>query len=267
MIHDSLGSSTVEWAGKPYPEIVDIAEQDGSILIIPVGSLEQHGYHLPTATDTLLVDAIVGGGAERVADDLPVLVTPPVWTGYSPHHMSFGGTVTGDYDTLLALLEDTATSTLENPFDICLFVNGHGGNRSLIGAATDAVGHDHPDVELFGLTYFTLGDGFIPDIRDSDIGGIVHGGELETALMQHLRPDLVREDKIEGAHLDKPYSLMSNDLMEGGALGVSAEMHQYTDSGAIGDPELATAEKGKEAYERYCKAVAELLREVHEKSQ
>jgi creatinine amidohydrolase len=266
MIHDSLGSSPVEWAGKPYPEVVDTAERDGSILVIPVGSLEQHGYHLPTATDTLLVDAIVGGGAERVADDLPVLVTPPVWTGYSPHHMSFGGTVTGDYDTLLALLEDTAASALENPFDICLFVNGHGGNRSLIGAATNTVGHDHPDVELFGLTYFTLGDDFVPDIRDSDIGGIVHGGELETAMMQHLRPDLVREDRIEGTHLDKPYSLMSNDLMEGGALGVSAEMRQYTDSGAIGDPELATAEKGKEAYENYCEATAELLREIHEKN-
>jgi creatinine amidohydrolase len=266
MISETLGSSRVEWAGKPYPEILDIAEEDGSVLIIPVGSLEQHGYHLPTATDTILVDAITHGGAEAVADELPILVTPPIWTGYSPHHMSFGGTVTADYDTLLDLLEETAAAALENPFDICLFVNGHGGNRSLIGAATNCVGNDHPDVELFGLTYFTLGADFVSEIRDSDIGGIVHGGELETAMIQHLRPDLVREDKIEGTHLDKPYSLMSNDLMEGGALGVSAEMHQYTDSGAIGDPELATAEKGKEAYEQYCEAMAELLREIHEKN-
>lgn len=266
MIYETLGSSPVEWAGKPYTEMVDIAEEDGSVVVIPVGSLEQHGYHLPTATDTILVDAIAHGGAELVNDDIPILVTPPIWTGYSPHHMSFGGTITGDYDTLLDLLEETAAAALDNPFDVCLFVNGHGGNRSLIGAATNAVGNDHPAVELFGLTYFTLGADFVPEIRDSDIGGIVHGGELETAMIQHLRPDLVDDDNIEGTHLDKPYSLMSNDLMEGGALAVSAEMHQYTDSGSIGDPELATPEKGEEAFEKYCEAMADLLREIHEKN-
>jgi len=122
MISESLGSSPVEWAGKPYPEIVDIAEQDGSVLVIPVGSLEQHGYHLPTATDTILVDVIAHGGAEQVMDELPILVTPPVWTGYSPHHMSFGGTVTADYETLLELLEETAAAALDNSFDVCLYV-------------------------------------------------------------------------------------------------------------------------------------------------
>lgn len=263
MIHDSLGTSPVEWAGHPYPEIVETAARNGSVLVVPVGSLEQHGHHLPTATDTLLVDAVVHGAGERVADDVPLLVTPPVWTGHSPHHMSFGGTVTADYDHLLALLEDVAAAALANDFDACLFVNGHGGNRSLIGAATATVGHDHPDVDVLGCTYFELGAGFVPEIRDSDIGGIVHGGELETSLLQHLRPDLVREDAVTGTHLDGPYDLMSTDLLEGGSLGVYAEMDQYTDSGAIGDPELATAEKGERAYEEYCEAMAELFREIH----
>jgi len=263
LIHDSLGASPVEWAGKPSPEVVETAERDGSVLVVPVGSLEQHGNYLPTATDTILVDAVVHGGAERVVDDLPILVTPTLWVGHSPHHMFFGGTVTADYDNLLALIEDVAAAGLTNDFDACLFVNGHGGNHSLIGAATATVGHDHPDAEVLGCTYFELGTDFVPEIRDSEIGGIVHGGELETALLMHLRPDLVREDAITGTHLDGPYDLMSTDLLEGGPLEVYAEMEQYTDSGAIGDPELATAEKGERAYEAYCEAMADLFGEIH----
>jgi creatinine amidohydrolase len=78
------------WASQPYGDVVELAERDGSLLVVPVGSLEQHGYHLPVATDTLLVDAVANDAAE--ATDAPVLVSPPVWTGLSPHHLPFGGT-------------------------------------------------------------------------------------------------------------------------------------------------------------------------------
>lgn len=263
MLADSLGSSAVDWAGKPYTEVVDVAEEDGSIVVVPVGSLEQHGHHLPTATDSILVDAVVRGGAERVVADVPILATPTFWTGYSPHHMSFGGTVTADYDHLLALLEDVAASALENSFDVCLFVNGHGGNRSLIGAATATVGADHPDVEVFGLTYFELGTSFVDDVRDSDVGGIVHGGELETSMLQHLRPDLVRDDEIEGTHLDGPYDMVPTDLLEGAPVAMYEDIERYSESGAVGDPELATPEKGERAYEQYCDEMADLYRKIH----
>jgi creatinine amidohydrolase len=96
----------VSWAGKPYPEIGAIAGRDGSVAVVPVGSVEQHGHHLPVATDSILAEAVGTEGAARAsADDVPVLVTPPIWTGYSPHHLPFGGTVTVEHETLRTLLE------------------------------------------------------------------------------------------------------------------------------------------------------------------
>ena len=110
MVYQSMGKESWSLAGRTYSEIADIAKRDGSILMVPVGSIEQHGHHMPVGTDTLLVDAVANLGAELVSDDVPLLVSPPVWTGYSPHHMGFGGTVTLDHDDLLTILEGIAES-------------------------------------------------------------------------------------------------------------------------------------------------------------
>lgn len=83
-------------------------------------------------------------------------------------------------------------------------------------------------------------------------------------MIQHLRPDLVCEDCVKRTHLDGPYDLMSMDLMECGALGMYADKECYADSGAIGDPELATPENGERFYEGYCTAIADLYREIHQ---
>lgn len=188
MVYETLGARATSWAGKTCSEIDAIATANGSVLIVPVGSIEQHGHHLPVAADTILVDAIAHLGGERVADDLPILVTPPVWAGYSPHHMSFGGTITLEHDGLLALLEKIAGAALDNGFDAILLLNGHGGNDSLIGSATSTIGVEHPAVEVAGVAYFKLAASFIDDPREGDTGGMAHGGEFETSLMLYLAP-------------------------------------------------------------------------------
>ena len=130
---DTLFEGT--WLTKPYGEVVDLAAQDGSILLVPVGSLEQHGRHLPTGTDTFLATAAARAGAERVESTIPVLRTPPVWTGYSPHHLPFGGTITVEHDTFIDTITEIVASAADNGFDAIVLVNGHGGNKSLLSAA------------------------------------------------------------------------------------------------------------------------------------
>lgn len=266
MASDIIGEERYSWASRTYEEVQEIAEQDGSILVLPVGSIEQHGHHLPVATDTMLVDAVTDLAAERVVDSVPILVVPPVWSGHSPHHMPFGGTITLDHDGLLEVVEQVADSALENGFDGLLLLNGHGGNSSLISSATSTIGTSHPDVEVLGLTYFTLAASFIDEIRDSDVGGMAHGGEFETSLMLHLRPELVREDRLEGTYMDEPYKWGGKDLLEGGPLSVYRSFDEYTESGAIGDPELATAEKGAEIYERLGDELERMLTQLHERN-
>ena len=78
MVYETLGSQSSAWAGKTYPEIVETAERNGSVLVVPVGSIEQHGFHMPVGTDTILVDAVAHRSAERIDEEVPLLVTPPV---------------------------------------------------------------------------------------------------------------------------------------------------------------------------------------------
>jgi creatinine amidohydrolase len=263
-MYETIGRSPVEWAGKTAPEVRTTAERDGSVLVVPVGSLEQHGRHMPTITDTLLCTAVARTGAEAAAGgeaDVPVLLTPTVWTGQSRHHLPFGGTASLDVRTLLSVLEGVADTTLENGFDALLFVNGHGGNVDLVGNAVQEIAETQ-DAEVLGCTYFHLAPEVVASVRESDVGGIAHAGELETSLMLHLRPDLVREELIEGTPYEKPYEGASEDLTESGYLSSGRPFRTYTESGAAGRPELATAEKGAAFFEGFRDAFAALIEEI-----
>ena len=245
-------------------EIETIADRDGSILAVPVGSLEQHGEHLPVATDTILVERVIDGALEKLMD-VPVLSTPPVWCGYSPHHLALGGTISGDFATLKSHLEEIAATGLSNGFDAIAFVNGHGGNTALIETVISEVGHAHQDVDAVGVTYFELDEELITEIRKTETGGMAHGGEFETSLMLFLDPESVGETR-PADYLDEPYDLGPRDLLDGGPLAVYRSFESYAESGAIGDPSLASAEKGEALFDGLTDALALLLRNVHEQN-
>ena len=255
--------SDVSLAASTAPQISEVGATDGSVLVVPVGSVEQHGNHLPVATDSLLATAVATAGAEAVADEIPVLVAPPVWTGFSPHHLSIGGTVTGSFDTLHDLLEDVAGSLMTNDFDTLLFLNGHGGNGALIDAAVSTVGQSHPEADVLGVTYFQLATAFVEEVRESDVGGMAHGGEFETSLMLHHYPNLVEDDR-PATYFDEPYDYGDKDLLESGPLSVYRPFEEYSDSGAIGDTALASADKGATLHEKLADEVASLLVDAHE---
>lgn len=259
----SICEGNASWAERTYEEIKEIGEKNGSILIIPVGSIEQHGTHMPVATDTILVEAVAKLGTERVTDDVPVLVTPAVWSGFSPHHMPFGGTLAVGFDHLLSLLEDIAAAATENEFDAVMFLNGHGGNTSLINGAVSTVGNEHSNVEILGLTYFQLATSFITDIRDSNVGGMNHAGEFETSLMLYLRPELVNEDRI-ATHKEGTYDKESDDIFDDGPLATYRTFDEYSATGALGAPDLATAEKGEQIYNLLGDEMEDILLEIHE---
>ncbi|MEF8884585.1 MAG: creatininase family protein [Haloarculaceae archaeon] len=263
MEFDSAG---VSWAAKTAGEIGALGDADGSVAVVPVGSVEQHGDHLPVATDTILAEAVAAHGAERVADDVPILVTPPVWAGNSPHHVAFGGTISVGVHGLLDLLERVAGSVLDNGFDALLFVNGHGGNRATVGDAVSTVGAARPDAQVLGVTYFELADSFVHDVRESDAGGMAHAGEFETSLLLHLRPALVDEDAMDADPMDEPYERAAGDMFDEGPLAVYRSFEEYSASGAVGDPQLASAEKGERIFESLGDELESLLRGIHERN-
>ncbi|ELZ98044.1 creatinine amidohydrolase [Haloferax mucosum ATCC BAA-1512] len=265
MMYDTIGRGEHEWAGMTAPEVRAIGSEPGSILVIPVGSIEQHGNHLPVVTDSLLVEAMVDAAMERL-DDVPVAVSPTVWSGFSPHHLTFGGTLSLDFEHLRAILEDIATTGLENGFDAVLFVNGHGGNGPLIGSVVSTVGVD-TDAEVLGTTYFELAADRIEALRDSETGGMAHGGEFETSLMLAVRPDLVGDpDERDGEPMDEQYRWAGQDLLDGGSVGVYRSFDAYSESGAIGSPGEASAEKGDRFRSIIGDELASLLAAIHEQN-
>lgn len=256
--------STVEWAGKTYPEIKDVGGENGSVLVLPIGSLEQHGEHLPVITDTLLVEEITIEAGERLTSEVPLLVLPSLIPGHSPHHLSFGGTASLSSTTLINVLEEIAESTQNNGFDALFIINGHGGNDALIANAVSEIGSKQPSIEVTGLTYFYLGSSFVGEMRESGKGGMAHGGELETALMQYLRPDLVRGDKMVESLRDEKYSYVHDDMFDPGKpMFVYRPFEEYTETGTMGAPEMASAKKGEEWFREYVQAVASVIREIH----
>jgi creatinine amidohydrolase len=264
-MYESIGADPFSWAGSTYEEIQSIGEQDGSVLIIPIGSIEQHGHHLPVATDTILVDAVVSRTGKHLTenDALPFVVAPTIWTGFSLHHMDFGGTLTASFHVLLDLLTSIVESGLKNGFDSVLIVNGHGGNTALISAATSEVGADATDSQILSCTYFQLAAPWIDEVRDSDLGGIGHAGEFETSLMLHLRPDLVQEEKANVTYRDEHYSHASREMFDGGQLSPYRSFAEMSETGELGDPTLASAEKGEELLANLVVELATIVREIH----
>lgn len=262
-----LALESIAWAGRTYPEIRAVGETDGSILIVPVGSIEQHGPHMPVATDILLADAVSRGGAQAAADDgVPVLVTPPVWTGSSDHHRFWGGTLTIEVETMLAMLNGVAQSGLENGFDAIFFLNGHGGNAPIVSMATKTVGTQHPHVEVLATTYYYLAKPIAEEIRESRYGGMSHAGEFETSLILHLAPELVREEEYATDYREEPkggYEGAFHDFFSHGPLSVYRAADAQQGPGTTGDPTLASAEKGEAIFEFLVAELKQLLGEIH----
>lgn len=250
----------------PYREIRNVGEQPGSILVVPIGSIEQHGHHLPVATDSLLVSAVTDAAVDRVADELPILVGPTVWSGHSPHHRGFGGTLSLPFDTMKRMLIDLADSALDNGFDALLLVNGHGGNKALVSAVLGEIGRAHPDTEVAGFTYFELAADAIEDLRESGPSGMAHGGEYETSLMLYLLEELVSESDLEAAYYDDDYEHGGVDLLKGGPLSAYRPFTEYSESGAVGDSTLSSAAKGEQIFELVTDEYEAILRSVHEQT-
>jgi creatinine amidohydrolase len=230
-----MGQTTpLRLATLPRQEAIRRA-RDGAVVVLPVGSLEQHGEHLPIGTDSLLVEAICLAAAERAERD--VLVAPTIWTGFSPHHVRFGATVSLSSATFAALVRETWAGLSEWAPSV-LVVNGHGGNRGpLITLAVET--------GMRFLSYFELADASSRRLFPVDRGSPGHAGELETSLWLAIHHELVGEPLAAF----EPIAVSEHALL----------VPDMGETGVLGDPSAATLEAGAEFLEEVTVALAALL--------
>ncbi len=218
------------WQEMRRTEIEEAAKAD-AVVIIPVGSIEQHGNHLPVNTDINCCFSIAKSAAE-IIDDFPVLVAPSIWGGFSPHHMKYPGTISLKLHTFIDVLTDVATSIAAHGFKKIVFLNGHGANIGVIDSMRRKLMNEDNGPSCVGYTYFTLADKELKAISEVDFT-IGHAAEMETSLQLYLQPELV----------DK-----------GAATWVP---------GVAGDPSKGTYEKGKRFFEASVNTVVTLIQDYH----
>lgn len=244
-------------AEHTWQEVEELLKSD-PVVVIPTGSNEQHGPHLPLMVDSLLASSVAELAArEAFQNGVPTLVTPPVWSGYSPHHMDFAGSITLSAATFMAVLTDVARSLHHHGFRRILFLNGHGGNSNLMRSAVQSLRFEH-GVSALAANYWDLAVDRINAWRESPLGGINHACEFETSMMLALRKDSVRRDLIKD-HVLEPSRYSSPDLTLGGPVSTATSFASLTSSGTLGAPSLATEERGEKILAEVVGAVAAFL--------
>jgi creatinine amidohydrolase len=219
----------------------DALPRERTLLVLPTAAIEQHGHHLPLATDTLINNLVLGKALAQLPAGLPIFALPPVCYGKSNEHIGFAGTLSVSAGTFMAVLRDLGASLAAAGFQkLCLY-NTHGGNTSLV----DVMARDLR--AEFGLRTFTLfgsGGAAHEGISAQERTYGFHAGEVETAYLLHATPELVHPAEYTSnyiARVETPELLKP----EGSAANFAWLTRDIAPSGVLGDPTAATEENGE----------------------
>jgi creatinine amidohydrolase len=229
-----------------------------SIVVQPLGAIEQHGPHLPFGTDLFIAERVAEAAVERVGEAFDVWLLPALAYTKSNEHAWSAGTIWLSAETMLRVLDDVGRCVATTPARKLVFFNGHGGNSALLGVANREVRLAH------GLQTFLAHPGVPPDqggvSAPGELGMGVHGGTDETSLMLHLAPDLV---DMSAAARHVPDKLADNRYVRfGGKVGFGWLSDDFGPDGVIGDPTQASAEHGAALFEAAVTAFSEALAEI-----
>jgi creatinine amidohydrolase len=229
------------------------------IVVLPLGSFEQHGPHLPLTTDTDIVTAIARG--VEAARSRKVLCLPTLWPGHSTHHLFFPGTLSVSQMPYIQLVTELCSSIVNFGAKKVFLLNGHGGNDVPLRAALRELKTRFPKVRFVFASYWSLAAESMKRVRESGPGGLGHACEMETSIMLHLCPARVkmRLARRDGPKHTDPYR--KSDMFYGRPVYFVNEFHEVSKTGTIGHPESATAEKGRRFLEGIVKDVTAFVDE------
>ncbi len=249
MIWDELTSPFIEALDRNIP------------VILPVAATEQHGPHLPLATDRMIGWHFAHSLHLKIPEQ--VLVLPPVAIGCSNHHMDFAGTLTVSHDTFSTYVEDILESVLAHDFNNIIILNSHGGNQGAGQVILERLGPEANRLVL--VTWWRLAAEALKKISETGPGGVGHACELETSLMMHIAPHLVKEDEIVRGENQKTFGWAEADMLRGGKASLYRSMYEMTPNGVYGDPTRASAKKGEQISNLVVQSLKYLVLDLIEK--
>jgi creatinine amidohydrolase len=225
------------------------------VVLLPTGSTEQHGRHLPLETDIYLAESVCLEAGRRAPER--ILVLPPVSYGLNMHHIDFPGTIHIEPEVFIAFCLNITKSVAYHGFTKILLVNGHGSNTPLIDLvarktvlATDSL--------CAAVNYFALAMDAFAQVRESPV--MAHADEYETSLYLYLAADRVRREGIESGS-DVVGTYLSSDSTPNYPVRFNDFWGRWTKLGVHGDPTVATAEKGEVLFEASVSGLIEVVDE------
>ncbi|WP_225335966.1 creatininase family protein [Halomicrobium urmianum] len=223
--------------------------EDESLALVPIGSTEQHGPHLPLKTDALIAEAFAREAARRTG----YLCTPTINVGVSAHHRQFHGTMWVDAPVFRDYVESLTRNLTEHGIDRVIYVNAHGGNVQHLREVGRRLRNDEA---LYAIEW--MWNDSINELVDElfDQTG-PHGGPKETALVQYLADELVHDDRLSEARDGGVVDITTNDTIVNGAR-TYYDAIDNTPNGVVGDQTDATAEKGEQLFEEASEQLANL---------
>jgi creatinine amidohydrolase len=240
-----------------WVELKEVAARN-PVVVVPVGSVEDHGPHLPLDTDNFLIWSICEEAARRAGGD--ILLMPLIPYGFETHHMDFPGTIDIHMEHMLHFVLDVTKSVARHGFTRILLADGHGSNMPILDlVARRTIIETEALCAPFLWPSLALND--IRQVRESGRGGMSHACELETSVYLYLDQERVQMNKAV-REMEQPASdYIWSDLLNPGPVRMMDIWTRFSKSGVNGDPTLATVEKGKIIFEAVVENFVKFARE------
>lgn len=240
----------------------DLAAIKDRIFVVPLGSLEQHGPHLPVFTDSLIISHITNRIEQLRSESIAML--PVQWLGHSPHHRRFG-CVSLDFQPYVEMIRGICRALIHLGVRKILLLNGHGGNDIPCKAAQRELKSEFEklrDLYIVYATYWNLAAEQFATIRSSPMGGMGHACEMETSILLAQNPDLVDMSKAAPGGPSPQMGYRTIDMLQPPPFSLINEFDELSPTGVLGMPELATAAKGSEFLESAAQATVRLIDQI-----
>jgi creatinine amidohydrolase len=240
----------------------DLAALSRRTFVVPLGSLEQHGPHLPVFTDSLIVSHVARRVEELRTEEIVML--PVQWLGHSPHHRRFG-CVSLDFTPYVEMIRGICRSLVQIGARKILLLNGHGGNDTPCKAAQRELKSEFEDLHdlyIVYAAYWNLAADRFNQIRSSPAGGMGHACEMETSILLAKNSGLVDMPKARQGGPGPHMGYRVTDMLKPLPFSLISEFDEISENGVIGMPEMASAEKGEQFLEAAGDAVVSLLDEM-----
>jgi len=243
-----------------WTEVAALPDRENTVIVLPAGSMEQHGPHLPCAVDTVICAGVVGHALARLPKEVPAFALPPITYGKSEEHLHFPGTLTLDGETLYATVVQVGESVYRSGFRKLLIVNGHGGQPQIMEMAARELRLRHGDYIVVPHSTWRLPHVAGRYLSEKEKKLAMHAGHAETAIMMALAPDTVH---MERAVTNYPPEFPSKLLSPDGRPACSWSARDFGPSGIIGDPLPATREQGDAILDSLAASWSQAIAELH----